>query len=71
MVNNNETTWSVFRDKAHLVFVRDGVEVYEPAIPAQADVAWFFRHMGGKTWFTPELKAETMRLVREYYGGEE
>ena len=57
-------------DGDFLNYMRDGHVFYDPAIPSPADIGRFFRHMMGKTWFSPELKAETMRLVREYYGGE-
>ena len=62
---------TVQSDGDFLIYMRDGVEIYDPAIPAPAEIGRFFRHMMSKTWFTPDMKAETMRLVREYYGGEE
>lgn len=62
---------TVERDGGYLIFRRDGVEFYDTAIPAQADVAWFFRHMGDKRWFIDDLKRQTARLVREAWGDNE
>lgn len=58
----------VERDGDFLNYSRDGHIFYDPAIPSQADSARFFRHLLDKNWMTPELKAETMRLVQEYFG---
>ena len=58
-------------DGDFLNYMRYGIVIYDQRIPSPANIGRFFRHMMGKTWFTPELKIETMRLVREYYGGEE
>jgi hypothetical protein len=59
---------TVERDGAYLIFKRDGVEFYDTAIPAQADVGRLVRHLMDKNWMTQELKAETVRLVQEYFG---
>ena len=59
---------TVERDGAYLIFRRDGVEFYDTAIPAQADVGRLIRHMSEKRWFTDELKRETVRLVMEWWG---
>jgi len=45
-----------------LVFERDGVEFYDTAIPAQADVGRLMRHLSDKMWFA-EVKAEALRLI--------
>ena len=53
---------TVERDGAYLIFKRDGVEFYDTAIPAQADVARLMRHMGDKTWFA-DVRAEALQLI--------
>lgn len=59
---------TVRRDGNFLIYARDGVDIYEPAIPSPADAAKFYRHLMDKNWMTQGLKAETMRLVQEYFG---
>lgn len=59
---------TVERDGGYLIFRRDGVEFYDTAIPAQADVGRFYRHLMDKNWMTQELKRETVRLVQEWWG---
>lgn len=58
---------TVERDGAYLLFFRDNVEFYDTAIPSPADSARFYRHLMDKNWMTPELKAETVRLVQEWW----
>lgn len=53
---------TVERDGAYLIFKRDGVEFYDTAIPAQADVGRLMRHMGDKMWFH-QVRAETLQLI--------
>lgn len=53
---------TVERDGGYLIFKRDGVEFYDTAIPAQADVGRLIRHLGDKMWFA-EVRAETMQLI--------
>lgn len=65
------SAYTVERDGDFLNFRRDGHIFYEPAIPSQADAAWFFRHMGDKRWFTDDIKRQTAQLVREAWGEEE
>ncbi len=60
----------VERDGGFLNYSRDGHIFYDPAIPSPADAARFYRHLMDKNWMTPELKAETVRLVLEYLGDE-
>lgn len=55
---------TVERDGGYLVFKRDGVEFYDTAIPAQADVGRLMRHLSDKMWFS-EVRAETLRLINE------
>lgn len=66
-----ELNWTVRRDGNFLIYARDGIDIYEPAIPTQADAAWFFRHMGDKRWFTDDLKRQTAQLVREAWGDDQ
>ena len=58
---------TVRSDDGYLTFEQDGREFYDPAIPYQADAARFYRHLMDKNWMTPELKAETVRLVQEWW----
>lgn len=55
---------TVEREGEYLIFKRDGVEFYDTAIPAQADVGRLMRHLSDKMWF-PEVRAETLRLINE------
>lgn len=59
---------TVERDGGFLNYSRDGHIFYDPAIPSPADAAKFYRHLMDKNWMTPELKAETVRLVQEWWG---
>jgi hypothetical protein len=58
----------VERDGDFLNYSRDGHIFYDPAIPSPADAARFYRHLMDKNWMTQELKAETVRLVQEWWG---
>ena len=58
---------TVERDGGYLIFRRDGVEFYDTAIPAQADVGRLMRHLGDKMWFA-EVRAECMAMIAEYHG---
>lgn len=53
---------TVEREGGYLIFKRDGVEFYDTAIPAQADVGRLMRHLGDKMWF-PDVRAETLQLI--------
>lgn len=53
---------TVERDGGYLVFRRDGVEFYDTAITAQADVGRLMRHLSDKTWFS-SVRAEAMQLI--------
>lgn len=59
---------TVERDGDFLNYSRDGHIFYDPAIPSPADAARFYRHLMDKNWMTQELKAETVRLVQEWWG---
>lgn len=59
---------TVEREGEYLIFKRDGVEFYDTAIPAQADVGRLMRHLSDKMWFAG-VRAETLRLINEK-GGE-
>ena len=58
---------TVERDGAYLIFRRNGVEFYDTAIPAQADVGRLMRHLSGKMWFA-EVRAECLAMIAEYHG---
>lgn len=53
---------TVERDGGYLIFRRDGVEFYDTAIPAQADVGRLMRHLSDKMWFS-EVRAEAFQLI--------
>lgn len=52
----------VEREGGYLIFKRDGVEFYDTAIPAQADVGRLIRHLSDKMWFS-SVRAETLQLI--------
>ena len=58
---------TVERDGGYLIFRRDGVEFYDTAIPAQADVGRLMRHLGDKMWFA-EVRAECLAMIAGYHG---
>ena len=64
----SEYVWTVRRENDFLIYSRNGVDIYEPMIPAPAASAMFMQHMSGKNWMTQELKSETVRLVQEWWG---
>ena len=53
---------TVRSDDGYLMFERDGVEFYDTAIPAQADVGRLIRHLSDKMWFS-SVRAETLQLI--------
>ena len=53
---------TVERDGQYLIFKRDGVEFYDTAIPAQADVGRLMRYLDDKMWF-PGVRAQTLQLI--------
>ena len=53
---------TVRSDDGYLTFERDGVEFYDTAIPAQADVGRLIRHLSDKMWFS-SVRAETLQLI--------
>ena len=59
---------TVERDGGYLIFKRDGVEFYDTAITARADVGRLIRYLDDKMWFA-DVRAETLRLINEK-GGE-
>ena len=58
---------TVRSDDGYLMFERDGVEFYDTAIPAQADVGRMIRHLSNKMWFA-EVRAECLAMIAEYHG---
>lgn len=53
---------TVRSDDGYLMFERDGVEFYDTAIPAQADVGRLIRHLSDKMWFA-EVRADALQLI--------
>lgn len=60
---------TVKREGGYLVFWRDGVEFYDSAIPCEADIGRWFRHMDDKMWF-PEVRTDCLRLIREHHAAQ-
>jgi len=58
---------TVRSDDGYLTFEQDGREFYDSAIPCEADIGRWFRHMDDKMWMTPELKQETIKIIGDYY----
>ena len=58
---------TVERDGQHLIFFRDDAEFYDSGIPCEAALGQWVRHMDDKAWFA-EVRRETLRLLRDYYG---
>lgn len=58
---------TVERDGGYLLFKRDGVEFYDTAIPAQADVGRMIRHLSDKMWFA-EVRQDSLVMIAEYHG---
>ena len=58
---------TVERDGGYLIFRRDGVEFYDTASPAQADVGRLIRHLSDKMWFS-EVRAECLVMIAGYHG---
>ena len=58
---------TVRSDDGYLMFERDGVEFYDTAIPAQADVGRMIRHLSDKMWFS-EVRAECLVMIACYHG---
>ena len=58
---------TVRSDDGYLMFERDGVEFYDTAIPAQADVGRLIRHLSDKMWFS-EVRAECLVMIACYHG---
>jgi len=57
---------AVKREGGYLLFWRDCVEFYDSAIPCEADIGRWFRHMDDKMWF-PEVRTDCLDLIREYH----
>lgn len=60
---------AVKREGGYLVFWRDGVEFYDSAIPCEAEIGQWFRHMDGKMWF-PEVRTACLGLIRECHASQ-
>ena len=57
---------TVRSDDGYLMFERDGVEFYDTAIPAQADVGRLMRHLSDKMWFA-EVRQDSLAMIAEYH----
>jgi len=57
---------TVRSDDGYLTFEQDGREFYDSAIPCEADIGRWFRHMGDKNWFY-EVRLLCLSLIREHH----
>lgn len=60
---------TVRSDDGYLTFERDGREFYDSAIPCEADIGRWFRHMDDKIWF-PEVRLLCLGLIREHHAAQ-
>ncbi len=60
---------TVKREGSYLVFWRDSVEFYDSAIPCEADIGRWFRHMDDKFWFA-EVRMLCLGLIREHHSAQ-
>ena len=60
---------TVKREGGYLVFWRDGVEFYDSAIPCEAEIGQWFRHMDGKMWFQ-DVRKYCIDLIHEYHNAQ-
>lgn len=57
---------TVRSDDGYLMFDQDGREFYDSAIPCEADIGRWFRHMDGKLWFQ-DVRKTCIDLIHEYH----
>lgn len=57
---------TVRSDDGYLTFEQDGREFYDSAIPCEADIGRWFRHMDDKNWFY-EVHLLCLSLIREHH----
>ena len=60
---------TVRSDDGYLTFEQDGREFYDSAIPCEADIGRWFRHMDDKMWM-PEVRAACLGLIREHHAAQ-
>lgn len=60
---------TVKREGSYLVFWRDSVEFYDSAIPCEADIGRWFRHMDDKMWMQ-EVRKTCIDLIREHHAAQ-
>ena len=60
---------TVRSDDGYLTFERDGVEFYDSAIPCEADIGRWFRHMDDKMWMQ-EVRKTCIDLIREHHAAQ-
>lgn len=58
----------VKRSGEYLEYRNDGRMFYDTQIPARSSVGSFIRHMSDKTWFTPDVKRETLEIIKASHG---
>ena len=57
---------TVRSDDGYLTFEQDGREFYDSAIPCEADIGQWFRHMDGKMWMQ-DVRKTCIDLIHEYH----
>lgn len=60
---------TVRSDDGYLMFERDGREFYDSAIPCEADIGRWFRHMDDKMWMQ-EVRKTCIDLIHEYHAAQ-
>jgi len=60
---------TVRSDDGYLTFERDGREFYDSAIPCEADIGRWFRHMDDKMWMQ-EVRKTCIDLIHEYHAAQ-
>lgn len=57
---------TVRSDDGYLTFEQDGREFYDSAIPCEADIGRWFRHMDDKMWMQ-DVRKTCIELIHEYH----
>lgn len=60
---------TVRSDDGYLTFEQGGREFYDSAIPCEADIDRWFRHMNGKMWFQ-DVRKTCIDLIHEHHAAQ-
>lgn len=55
----------------YIEYSENGRMFYDARIPDESSVSWYIRHMSDKMWFTAEVRARTMEIIRHAHGEQE